>query len=75
MAVDGRDSDSRPDDEPERAQLWSVYFGLRSLSHPPPFLVVAQQELWRYLDELDESPPAPPLGSVGDRSHLQLVRS
>jgi hypothetical protein len=57
--------------EHERAQLWALYFQLRSLAEPPPFLRRTAAELRRHLG-VDGSEPEPPAG-LPVRGHLRLV--
>jgi hypothetical protein len=58
----------------ERARLWAVYFSLRSIEHPPPFLLQAEQHLHRHLREgVSPDPPPPPKGRPS-RPSLALVR-
>ena len=56
------------DAEREEAQLWALYFGMRGLKNPPPFLRSAQADLRRHLDDLD--PPLPPGPPRQRRLHL-----
>jgi hypothetical protein len=42
---------NRIESEPERAQLWAVYFGLLALPQLPPFLHEAMVQLDGYLHE------------------------
>jgi hypothetical protein len=63
--------------ERERAQLWAVYFGLRALRNPPPYLRQARLHLHRHLG----AGQGPPLGHGPARpgrprlqgQHLTLV--
>ncbi len=64
----------------ERAQLWSVYFAMRGLIEPPPFLASAQRSLWCYLDQLPDppeeaQPPPKPQRKPKRRrrSHLSVI--
>ena len=66
-------------DDEERASLWSIYFALRSLKTPPPFLLETEQTLRRHLyggqsPEETEPPPKPQRKPKRRRpSHLSVV--
>jgi len=67
--------------EEERAQLWSIYFALRSLKAPPPCLVGTRAALREHLratrpPSREEAQPAPtPQGKTKRRrpSHLSVI--
>jgi len=63
--------------EEERAQLWAIYFGLRSLKNPPLFLAGTQAALWGHLRALppeEPEPTQPPCKPKRRRaSHLSVI--
>ncbi len=50
----------------DRAQLWALYFGLRALKEPPPFLQRTREELRWHLESGSQPPPT--------GGHLRLVK-
>jgi hypothetical protein len=56
--------------ESERAQLWSIYFGMLAASNPPPFLARARDELKEHL----EGGPPPPSMVISGRGRLWRVK-
>lgn len=55
----------------QRAQLWAIYFGIRALSDPPPFLARTRDEL---KEVLDDGPPPDPTTLVSRGRHLRRVK-
>lgn len=58
--------------EKGRAQLWSIYFAVRSLDDPPEFLRRAEALLRTELSP--DHGPDPPLSGHDGSPSLQLVR-
>lgn len=52
----------------EEAQLWGIYFGMRAVKHPPPFLRQAQQQLRQHLYRDQGDSPARHLSLIGGES-------
>lgn len=61
-----------PYTEQERAQLWSIYWGLRTLARPTPTLRDARAHLWSILDR-PEPPPGRPSRPAAEVRHLSLI--
>jgi hypothetical protein len=59
------------DRQSERAQLWSIYFGLLSVVDPPPFLARTRDQLKQHLE--GGVPPSSSTGA-GRAGYLRLVR-
>lgn len=59
-----------PSRQGERAQLWSLYFGLLALPEPPPFLARTRDELKAHL----EGGPPPPSTVISGGRRLRLVK-
>lgn len=55
----------------DRAQLWALYFGVRAMGNPPPFVRRFEAELRQHLavDGPDPDPPA-----LVSRGHLRRLK-